>query len=203
MRHFLPIAALVAATFATLPACAEDGEIDSAKVQAFNQRLFNGPAVDKASACFERRYDKSHLAAHPKQRVAEMRLLVAAETAPEETRLDYAFNIGLNYRARKTLYLSMGSCSHSLKQDGSGDVQFGCGVDCDGGGMAMALAQDGQSVTVTVDQRLRIWRKGTVGDDTTPDLEPGADDKSFRLQRVELKRCAGLIEQGMVAASEK
>lgn len=203
MRPLSTIAALVAATLTTLPACAEDGEVDSAKAAAFNQRLFNGPVGDKSSACFVRHYDTTHFAEHPKQKVAEMRLLIAAEKAPEDAGMEYTFNVGLKYRAKKTLYLSMGSCSHSLKEDGSGEVQFGCGVNCDGGGFAVALARDGESVTVAVDHRLRIWRKGKDGDDTIPDLEASTDDESFRLQRVELKQCDGLVEHETVAENGK
>jgi hypothetical protein len=203
MRRLLSIAALIAATLITLPAGAEDGAVDSAKAAAFDQRLFGGPVGDKATACFARRYDAAHLARHPEQKVARMRLLITSEKAPEDAGRDTTFNLGLNYRARQTLYLSMGSCGHARSEDGGGEARFGCGVDCDGGGFAVALAKDGQSVTVTIDYRLRIWRKGKADDSTTPDLEPDADDKSFRLERVELKQCDGLVEHDEVAALER
>ena len=73
----LPLVAALAAA-SPLAVHAEDG-IDAAKQKAFDTRVFGGPVGDKASACFVRRYDAGHLAQHPKQKVAAVRLLVTAE----------------------------------------------------------------------------------------------------------------------------
>ena len=128
-----------------------------------------------------------------------MRVLVTHEKSVEATGSDYSFNVGVKLRTHKALYLSGGSCRHVFAEDGSGEVRFGCGVDCDGGGIAVALAKDGDQVTVSL-QRLRIWRKGQDEDDATPELEAGADDAAFRLERVSLKQCDGLVEHQDVAA---
>ena len=62
---------------------AQDG-IDKAKAAAFDNKMFAGPIGQKTYACFVRRYDASHLAQHPKQKVSAMKLLVTAEIPPEE-----------------------------------------------------------------------------------------------------------------------
>lgn len=207
MRNLLSVAALTAAVLIlAAPAVrAEDGDgsVDAAKAAAFDTRLF-GSAIGAGhgSACFSRRYDPTHLAQHPHQKVREMRLLVGSESAPEDAGRRYTFNLGVKYRGRKSLYLSAGSCSHMLAEDGSGEVQFGCGVECDGGGLAVALSKDGQSVVVSL-ERLRIWQKGKADPGNTPDLGSGTDDKSFRLERIALKQCDGLVESEQVAALDQ
>src|SRR5205085_12170169 len=57
---------------------------EKAREAAFDKRVFAGAIGKKASACFVRRYDASHLAQHPKQKVAAMKLLVTAENHPKE-----------------------------------------------------------------------------------------------------------------------
>lgn len=41
--------------------------------------MYAGAPGNKAYACFVRRYDAEHLARHPKQKVAAMKLLISAE----------------------------------------------------------------------------------------------------------------------------
>ena len=62
--------------------------------------MFGGPLSQKTYACFVRRYDASHLAQHPKQKVSAMKLLVTAEDAPEDKTVNYSFRLGFKYRHR-------------------------------------------------------------------------------------------------------
>ena len=57
---------------------------EKAREAAFDKRVFGGPIGNKAVACFVRRYDASHLAQHPQQKVSSMKLLVTAENHPKE-----------------------------------------------------------------------------------------------------------------------
>jgi hypothetical protein len=46
--------------------------VDKAKATAFHARTFGGSLSQKTYACFVRRYDASHLAQHPKQKISAM-----------------------------------------------------------------------------------------------------------------------------------
>ena len=54
-------------------------EASKAEAETFNARMYAGTPGKTAYACFVRRYDAEHLARHPKQKVAAMKLLVSAE----------------------------------------------------------------------------------------------------------------------------
>ena len=60
------------------PAQDTNDKSDKTREAAFDKRVFGGPIGNKAVACFARRYDTSHLAQHPKQKVSSMNLLVTA-----------------------------------------------------------------------------------------------------------------------------
>jgi len=59
--------------------------------------MFGAPFSQKTRACFVRRCDATHLAA-PKQEASAMKLLVAAENAPEDKPSNCSFGVGFNYR---------------------------------------------------------------------------------------------------------
>jgi hypothetical protein len=61
---------------------AQDG-VDKARADAFEVRMFAGQPGKKAYACFLRRYDANHLAQHPKQKIAAMKLLVGSAEGRE------------------------------------------------------------------------------------------------------------------------
>jgi hypothetical protein len=110
--------------------------VDKAKATAFDARMFAGPLGQKTYACFVRRYDASHLAQHPKQKVSAMKLLVTAEDAPEDKTVNYSFRLGFKYRHRAGNFDSSGYCSHIVAENTGGEIRLGCGVDCEGGGIA-------------------------------------------------------------------
>ncbi len=168
--------------------------------QQFVARLFAGPvSKPKHYACFVRSYDADHLARHKLQKVAAMKLLVTAEEPEDKSegeKYHYGFQLGLKFRNRSAAFESGGSCSNSdFDQDGNpgGPVHFGCGVDCDGGGIAIALKNEDKSAIVSL-ERVRIWKSGSDADPENSDgLVAGADDKEFRLDRAPLAECAPLI----------
>lgn len=188
----------VALALATLlgPVRAEDSqefrEVTRAQAEAFNARMFAGPPGHKAYACFVRRYDAEHLARHPKQKVASMKLLVSAEYEKEDKELHYSFRLGFRYRHRSGEFDSSGSCGHALFQDNGDEVRFGCGVDCDGGGIGVALSKDDRSAIVRLES-IRVWQNNKPDDDAEKSLLAGADDKIFRLDRTDNADCASLV----------
>ena len=184
------IAALVSVTFGAT-ACHAQDSVDKAKAATFDARMFGGPLAEKTYACFVRRYDASHLAQHPKQKVSAMKLLVTAEQAPEDKTINYSFRLGFKYRHRTGNFDSSGYCSHVVAENGGGEIRFGCGVDCEGGGIEVAMKDD-RSALIRL-ERIRIWERNKADDDASNDLVAGADDKIFRVDRAELRECAELV----------
>ena len=126
-----------------------DGEgIDKAAADAFDGRMFGATPAKKSYACFVRKYDSAHLAQHPKQKVSTMKLLMTAEIPSDASTFNYSFRLGVKYRNRSANLESFGDCGHVVAEDAGQEIRFGCGVDCDGGGLGVALAKDDKSATV-------------------------------------------------------
>jgi hypothetical protein len=185
--------ATMAAASATVGHAQEDG-IDKAKAEAFDVRMFTRPPGKKAKeyACFVRRYDPDHLARHPKQKVSAMKLLVTAEIPSDENTTNYSFRLGVKYRHRSGDFDSSGFCSHVVAEDAGNEMRFGCGVDCDGGGIGVALSKDDKSAIIRL-ERVRIWQNNKPDEEAGDSLVAGADDKIFRLDRIDTRECASLV----------
>ena len=196
MRRPLRLALAVLATLAGAIAApaAENGEIDKAKAAAaFDKRLFAGALAPKSTfACFVRIYDAEHLAKHPRQKVAAMKLLVTAEHPPDDKITNYSFRLGVKYRHRAGTFDSSGSCSHVIAENASGEIRLGCGVDCDGGGIDVGVSKDDKSAIMRL-ERVRVWQNNKPDDDAEHSLVAGADDKIFRLERTDNRECASLV----------
>jgi hypothetical protein len=171
------------------PGHAQEG-IDKAKAAAFDNRMFAAPIGQKTYACFVRRYEASHLAQHPRQKVGAMKLLVTAENPPEEKTTNYSFRIGVQYRHRPGKFDSSGFCNHVVAKDKGNEIHYGCGVDCDGGGIDVAMKDD-KSAIIRL-ERIMLWPRNTPDDDSH-DLAAGTDDKIFRVDRADLRECAELV----------
>ena len=102
-------------------ACHAQEGVDKAKATAFDARMFGAPLSQKTYACFVRRYDASHLAQHPKQKVSAMKLLVTAEDAPEDKTVNYSFRLGFKYRHRAGNFDSSGYCNHIVAENAGAD----------------------------------------------------------------------------------
>ena len=161
----------------------------------FVTRVFGSPiSPDKTTyACFTRSYDGEHLAEHPHQKVSVMKLLLTAQKLPEDDEMNYSFRLGLKYRSKSGNYDSSGDCGHGkIVNEKSNEAMLGCGVDCDGGGINVSLANDDKSAVIQLD-RIRIWKDRNYDEDAAQDLNGGADDKVFRLDRTDLKDCESLV----------
>jgi hypothetical protein len=131
--------------------------------------------------CFRRDYDEKHLAAHPKQTVASMELRLAyhrfePDTGYPEGQRNYYFDLIVKRRDGKKAS-GVGECSPR-----EGGAIF-CGIDCDGGGFYLKRRGGGKSVLVDFQDMWGIRLAGECGggEGEPTALEPGADDKSFRL----------------------
>jgi opacity protein-like surface antigen len=189
---------LVAAVFlAALGGAAHAEEADDirdikAEAETFNARMYAGEPGNKAYACFVRRYDAEHLAHHPKQKVASMKLLISAEMDTEDKQFHNSFRLGFRYRHRSGDFDSSGSCHHAVFTKDGTEIRLGCGVDCEGGGIGVALSKDDKSAIVRL-ARVRVWQNNKPDDDAELSLVAGADDGIFRLDRTDNKECASLV----------
>jgi hypothetical protein len=186
--------AAVALACATGTAAAEP---DAAEKSAFAARLFAAPAAavtapqKPAYACFTRRYDSVHLARLPRQKVTAMRLLVSVEPGAEGEGPSHMFRMDVSLRNKSGRYESGGACGISEAELGPA-LTFGCGVDCDGGGIAVEIARDDAVLVKT--ERVRIWRPGSEEPNEDAASVGGGEDRIFRLDRAPLADCATLIE---------
>lgn len=202
LRLIAGLAAAIAA-FTAAPARTDDQQIDT----DFAKRMFAGNlSKPKAYACFVRRYDAAHMAQHPQQKVTVMRLLISTEKDPDFAVLQYAFRLGVNFRNRPGDFDSSGNCGHAptIADPDNPDVppedrvtrpagiDFDCGVDCDGGGVSVTLANSDNSVIVRLDH-IRIWKGNSPDALAAGALQGGEDDKIFRLDRTSAGECASLI----------
>ena len=194
MRTPLRLALAVLAILAGANAAPARDEIDRTRADGFNQRLFARPLAAKMTfACFTRVHDGEHLAKHPQQKVAAMKLLVTAEHPPDDKAVtNYAFRLGFKYRHRASRFDSAGSCNHFTPEGAGDEIRLGCGVDCDGGGLNVAVSEDAKSVIVRL-TRIRIWQNSKPDDDAEHSLVSGADDGIFRLERTDNRECAALV----------
>ena len=183
----LPLLAALALA-SPLTAHAEDEGLDPAKAEAFNALVFGGPIGAKATACFARHYDANHLAQHRRQKVSSMKLLLSAENKPEEG-LSYAYKIGVQFRNRPGNFDGGSGCGQIENDDK--EVRFTCDADCGGGGLEVGMSKDSKSAIVHLEVIGVYDRKHPKRDAIT--LEGGADDKVFRLDRVDNSECAELM----------
>ncbi|OSI64797.1 hypothetical protein [Bradyrhizobium canariense] len=194
MKSFLVAAVVLAALGGAAHAEEADDirEASKAEAETFNVRMYAGEPGNKAYACFVRRYDAEHLAHHPKQKVASMKLLISAEMDTEDKQLHNSFRLGFRYRHRSGDFDSSGSCHHAVFTKDGTEIRLGCGVDCEGGGIGVALSKDDKSAIVRL-ARVRVWQNNKPDDDAELSLVAGADDGIFRLDRTDNKECASLV----------
>ena len=192
--HYRSIAVAAILAAAAVMAAGAARADEAADAAAFAKRMFAGSVAskDKSYACFTRRYDAAHLRQHPQQKVTAMKLLVSAETVPEDQALNYTFALAVKFRDRNGDFDSGGSCGHPMASQESADkLVLGCGVDCDGGGLSVEMVNADKSVMVRLDQ-LAIWNRAKP-DDERGAFNGGADDKAFRLYRVSMDECKSLM----------
>lgn len=188
----LPLAVLAFIGIARAEEADDFREATKTEADAFNARIYAGAPGKTAYACFVRRYDADHLARHPKQKVASMKLLVSAETDGEDKQLHNSFRLGFRYRHRSGDFDSSGSCHHTVLTKEGNEVRLGCGFDCEGGGIGIALSKDDKSAIVRLES-VRVWLHNKPDDEAERSLVAGSDDGIFRLDRADNSECAALV----------
>ncbi|MGJ4892447.1 hypothetical protein ACQR1Y_29920 [Bradyrhizobium sp. HKCCYLRH3099] len=192
---------LVLTSCAMVVAARADDIASKTQARMFDTRVFTKAPGQKAYACFTRRYDADHLARHPKQKVSAMQLLMTAEIPPGEREMTYSFRLGVSYRDRPGDFDSSGSCEHARVNDAGGEIRYNCPVDCEGGGIEIAMARDDKAAIVRL-TRITVWQRDNKPDAEAGDaLVAGADDKIFRVDRSDVADCAGLVTDRKELAS--
>lgn len=201
LSHRIALTAGLLIALAAVAAAAARADDNQQRDADFAKRMFAEAAGQpKAFACFTRHYDAAHLAQHPQQKVSVMKLLVTSEKTADDKYLNYSFRLGVNFRNRPGDFDSSGGCGHiaSVRSAEDADaapigagIDFSCGVDCDGGGLDVALANKDGSVIVKFDS-IRIWKTNAPQSKADDVLEAGADDKVFRLDRANISECTPL-----------
>jgi hypothetical protein len=191
MKRFATLTTLAALTLLPAAGLASEGTKPDDVIVRF---LGKDPSAKKASACFVRVYDAAHLAQHPKQKVTAMMLLVSGEPDAETKQVTYSFSMGVKMRGSSTRMTSAGDCHHSTASTDAGKsaATFSCGVDCDGGGFAVALSEDAKAVLLTLAGGVAIWAPGKDDPEDRKELEAGTDDHDFQLYRTNLNDCLPL-----------
>jgi hypothetical protein len=196
LSRFLTVlaAAALVLSLASGVAAAQSDELKAEEKAQFDKRMFGKEPAPKATtyACFVRRYDADHLARHPHQKVTSMKLLFTSELFEGNTELERHFRLGVTFRHKRGAYDSSGSCNHFRPENAKDEIRFGCGVDCDGGGISIGMGKEDKSVIVRL-SRVRIWQNNKPDEEAGDELVAGKDDAIFRLDRAELEDCRSLV----------
>jgi hypothetical protein len=152
-------------------------------------------------ACYGRVYDAAHLRGHPKQRVTSFHLLrdfspdLISENEPQ-SREDMIRNDGSDGDISLTAYLrlrdrkGMFSNHFGCRRNEQGVVR--CGIDCDGG--TFLMRPSGGSLLIENQGFVVVGGCGGSDEDQENPIvvRPGADDKTFRLDKQPLDQCTAL-----------
>lgn len=190
---------ILIAAFLSLLASAAVAQPDreAAKVKDFGQRMFATKSfAKKTTACFVRTYDAAHLARHPKQTVSAMKMLIAGEKLEGATAFSYSYKLGVNFRDRKGDYASSYDCGYAEVSDAKLGAEVSCHDGCEAGGIAIALAPNSKAIIVKLES-VAVWLADKPQDESAQfEFKGGADDRVFRLERVDMENCKSLIKVG-------
>jgi hypothetical protein len=189
---------LIAAVLSLLASAATaQPDREAAKVADFAKRMFATKSFgQKPTACFARTYDAAHLARHPEQTVSAMKMLIAGEKLEGATSLSYSYKLGINFRDRKGDYASSYDCGNAEVSDVKLGAQVSCHDGCGAGGVVIALAPNSKAIIVKLESVV-VWLADKPQDESAQfELKGGADDRVFRLERVDSEMCKLLIKDG-------
>ena len=178
-------------------AAAAQPDSEAARIHGFAQRMFATKSFDdKVTACFARTYDAAHLARHPKQTVSAMKMLIAGETLEGATSISYSYKLGVNFRNRKGDYASSYDCGYPEVSDAKLGAEVSCHDGCEAGGIVIALAPNSKAIIVKLES-VAVWLADKPQDESAQfEFKGGADDRVFRLERVDVENCKSLIKVG-------
>jgi hypothetical protein len=148
------------------------------------------PPMPGARACFARRYDAKHLRAHPAQSVTGVTFLVRSTGFDEKG--EWVLKPDGKYKYSRYLFAIRfarrnGKRAHSTSGECTQAANIGCHVECDGSGFTFEKSGEGLLLRLSEDG-IRI----DDCDERDVRLLSGADDTSFRVERVAEAHCRAL-----------
>ena len=160
-------------------------------------------------ACFSRTYDSTHLRRHPKQQVTAMAFELRYVQVPSAGIQQYVFAMSAKVRARSDTLYTSGVCETNV--DATYPAGNLCAVDCDGGGVSIEKVPNADALYVHlqtpsggIGMRPACAEEhgGKVGGGGIR-LEPGADDKLFRLDSASPTVCQPLEQAVKLGGSSR
>ena len=153
------------------------------------------PRQGESFACFSRQYDNAQLAAHPQQKVAFAKALIAAyyrrsSLGPGDGGYSYQVSLAFRFRDRPDMLMGVAECGEGKTPD-----SLKGGAYCAGPGDPGAhLGIEGRDVLVlTIPNGADLWAPGPVEQRHDTVKNPfGADDRTFLLVRTSLSECEDL-----------
>ncbi len=153
-------------------------------------------------ACWRRVYDPQHLAAHPRQKVAELTFLLRVSgydaggsyVFKNPHHIYYNFALSLKRRGDKRALATSGDCL--------GERTVDCVVDCDNGGLTIDKSPSGDGLTISLHDG-GIAFGGDCDTKTGTWIRPGADDKVFHLDQVPEQSCTTLEKEQLGGWNEE
>jgi len=198
----IPLLPLLAAAFGVLTSALAAHADEAAKVDQFARRMFaTALPVAKAPganphACFVRTYDAAHLARHRGQTVTAVKMLVRAEKLPEDGGLSYSYELRINFRDRPGEYAASFTCGNARSSDLPREgVRIYCHDGCEGGGVEIALAPSNKAIIVKIEDVSLQPADKPDDPDAALEFRGSAEDRTFRLDRVDSENCDSLIAQ--------
>ena len=169
-------------------------------------------------ACFRRVYDPAHLARHPGQKITAADFVLSFvelkpgyfSDGPQSKKTLYRYEFSMSARLRgepKTLYTA-GACEPMdafVPDPKTGEAKPGtrrpaifCTVEEDGGAVAIAKAADSDAMMLRFEpplDRLRMTRKGGSSESDGVEIEPGPEDRAYRLERTDAATCRAIARE--------
>jgi hypothetical protein len=131
--------------------------------------------------CYSRIFDKGHMAAHPKQRIASMALAVAPVTASGDLRL-WPYAMVVRMKGEKAALWQTETC----QADEAGALR--CTVACDGGHFTLSAPETGSGLRLELSDHYTL--QGGCGDDRKPVvLSARTEEPSYALDASDMKMC--------------
>jgi hypothetical protein len=136
--------------------------------------------------CYSQVFDEAHLAAHPKQRITSMALVIGPlELQGHHGSRVWPYVIVTSLKGRKGSFWQGGDCEFK------GDA-FNCSADCDGGSVTLTVPEGGSGLHLELSDRYTF--QGGCGDERKAVfLSAKTEEPSYALEAREMKVCASRI----------
>jgi len=146
------------------------------------------PPQDGATVCWSRLYDAAHLTQHPEQKVSQMGLALTYHGP--------ANDLGEYYQFRLEAQLRDGTRGFATGPCEARNGKMWCGVECDGGGVAVGLRNGGAVLLdLTETGYIRLAESCDAEEADGFELMAGRDDRTFLLGGASAKECKAMIRR--------